>query len=1116
MGKPHHDHAEHFLSLHREILALLSPAGPPIPAFRLPGSADHRAALPPKSTTECNAPFGTATTPTAAAPTVGGYEILAELGRGGMGVVYKARQLRLNRIVALKMILRTGAAADEVARFRFRIEAEAIARLQHPNIVQIHEVGEHEGRPFFSLEFVEGGSLQQKLQAAPQPPREAARLAETLARAMHAAHERGIVHRDLKPANVLLTPEGTPKITDFGLAKRLDAPDGHTRTGVILGTPSYMAPEQAQGEAKTVTHAADVWALGAVLYEMLTGRPPFHGANTWATVAQVLTQEPVPPGRLQPAVPRDLDTICLKCLQKDPGKRYATATALADDCAAFLEGRPIMARPAGCWERAVKWARRRPATAALVAVSVLALAFALAGLLFYAGYLDQRAQVAEQELSEERRIEAVRGQAHAALAAGEAAVARQEWAAARTELMRALDLTRSEQRLEALRAPAAALRETAERRLEALQRLERFRGLYETALFHSLHVSALDRPENVRTARAAAGRALALFGLDRATPTDPKTADLTEGDGRKVRDRCYQLLFLLAEALAQPLESEAAPAQARQALAALDRASGWHRPTRTYHLRRAGYLDRLSDAAGAAAARRAAAKLPADADGPAENFMRGEECYRRQDFAGAVGHLDRVLQREPRHFWAQYLLANCYLRTRRLAEARAAWTACLNIRSDFVWGRLNRAFTLTELAAGGPPAEAAALYRAAEGDLREALTLPRNAEANYVLHVHRGLLHLRQRQLEEAATDFAAAGKLRPQEFAASLNLAQVREQQGRLGEAVAALDEAVTARPELATLYRTRARLHLKRGDTKAALADLDEAIRRESPTTPSPTRLAEDHKERGVLLADLKRYEEAVRAYDAALKLHPDDVVVHRLRAEALLELNRHREALAALDEYLERVVQASAYYRKRGEPVAKVYLTRGRLRAELGRAAAALDDYTHVLALAPDAATFALRGWQYLRLDVPQLAVADFDEALRRAPAGADARAGRGTALAALGRHQAALAEVLEAVRLAPAAPRVLHAAARVHALAAESPEAQRRPPGLTAERPAEQYRRRAGDLLTQALHAFATDEERVRFWCDTVLGDLALLQSLRREPGFVHLAKEHARRSKPSAR
>jgi WD40 repeat protein/serine/threonine protein kinase len=331
-----------------------------------------------------------------AVPVIDGYEILGELGRGGMGVVYRARQVRLNRHCALKMIL-AGAHADAPAALRFLAEAEAVAKLQHPNIVQIHHVGEADNLPFIELEYVDGGSLDQRLDGTPWHERRAAALIEALACGVAEAHRRGIVHRDLKPGNVLLAAEGTPKITDFGLAKLLATDSGLTATDSIMGSPGYMAPEQAEGKTKQVGPPADVYALGAILYELLTGRPPFRGATVLETLEQVKTTEPVPPSRLVPGLPRDIETIALKCLQKEAAKRYDSATALAEDLRRFLDGEPIVARPVPPWERAVKWARRRPAIAALVvAVHVLLASLLGLGIWSYAK-IDRSLTVARAE-----------------------------------------------------------------------------------------------------------------------------------------------------------------------------------------------------------------------------------------------------------------------------------------------------------------------------------------------------------------------------------------------------------------------------------------------------------------------------------------------------------------------------------------------------------------------------------------------------------------------------------------------------------------------------------------------------------------------------------------------
>lgn len=338
-----------------------------------------------------------------------GYEILDELGRGGMGVVYKARQLRLNRLVAIKMI-RAGDEAGPAALARFRTEAKAAARVQHPHIVQVYEVGEKDGQPYCVMEYVNGGSLARCLAGAPLPPHAAARLLETLARAVQAIHDQGILHRDLKPANILLhlAPDDgatiTPdllqsagcvlKISDFGLAKPAESA-GLTHTGAVLGTPSYMAPEQADSRSQIIGPAADVYGVGAIFYELLTGRPPFRGVNVLETLEQVKRRDPLPPRQLQPAVPRDVEIICLKCLEKEQAKRYASAAALADDLERFRQNRPIQARPSGRWERGLKWARRRPALATLAAAILFVLFAALSGGLVYTLHL--RAARAETE-----------------------------------------------------------------------------------------------------------------------------------------------------------------------------------------------------------------------------------------------------------------------------------------------------------------------------------------------------------------------------------------------------------------------------------------------------------------------------------------------------------------------------------------------------------------------------------------------------------------------------------------------------------------------------------------------------------------------------------------------
>jgi serine/threonine-protein kinase len=340
-------------------------------------------------------------------PDIPGYQVDAVIGRGGMGIVYQARHLRLNRTVALKT-LRGGPLAGHYDRQRFFREAEAVAALRHPNVVQLYDMGDVDGRPYFTMELVEGGSLRAKIAGTPQPAALAASLTAALAGAVHVAHLSGIVHRDLKPANVLLTADGTPKVTDFGLAWRLEDEEGLTQSGVLMGTPSYMAPEQARGDKSAIGPATDVYALGAILYELLTGRPPFRADTATATLRQVAEEEPVSPSRLNSRVPRDLETICLKCLQKGPSERYASAAALGDDLRRFERGEPIAARPPGALERSAKWVRRRPATAALVASALLMLGGVGSAAVWYAG---DRARLRAEARSRDREANAALVQA---------------------------------------------------------------------------------------------------------------------------------------------------------------------------------------------------------------------------------------------------------------------------------------------------------------------------------------------------------------------------------------------------------------------------------------------------------------------------------------------------------------------------------------------------------------------------------------------------------------------------------------------------------------------------------------------------------------------------------
>ena len=355
-----------------------------------------------------------------------GYDFISELGRGGMGVVYKARDQRLKRTVAIKMII-AGAHAGEEEMARFQTEAQAVAKLNHHHIVEIFEVGEHNGKPYIALEYADGGSLEELTDGKPQTAEYSAMLVEMLAAAMQAAHDQDIIHRDLKPANILLDETGEPRITDFGLAKQMDEDSNQTKSGAVMGTPGYMAPEQAGSSPDTLGPATDTYAIGAILYHLLTGHAPFQAATPFDTIMQVLSDDPVPPRRLVPTVPIDLETICLKCLQKEPHRRYTTAQELAEDLRRQQAGEPILARPVGTSERMWKWSRRHPAIASLIVVSLLALITIIGGGVWYNTLLTKQRDDANSNktLAERREAEALKAKSTAENERNQAITARQ-------------------------------------------------------------------------------------------------------------------------------------------------------------------------------------------------------------------------------------------------------------------------------------------------------------------------------------------------------------------------------------------------------------------------------------------------------------------------------------------------------------------------------------------------------------------------------------------------------------------------------------------------------------------------------------------------------------------
>jgi tetratricopeptide (TPR) repeat protein len=1061
-----------------------------------------------------------------------GYEILRVLGRGGMGVVYKARQFGLDRLVALKMI-RGGAQARPEHFARFRIEALAVARLRHPNIVQIFDIGEAGGLPFVALELLDGGSLDSRLARSPQPGRPAAELLATLARAVRAAHTAGIVHRDLKPSNVLFGADGVPRITDFGLAKRLESDSHQTETGQVMGSPSYMAPEQARGHSRDVGPPADIYALGAILYEMLTGRPPFKGATPMETMRQVVDDDPVPPSRLVPRVARDLETICLKCLNKEPSRRYDSALALAEDLERYLAGEPIKARRTPPWERGAKWARRRPVTATLLAGLLVAIPVAGVRL-----GLNEHAR----RVRAEQWISWVRGQ-HAV---GDRLIRHVEEARGADELRQAIG------RLHEFRGRSADVRDLrellervggclgresrrlgdlearADRQARALVDRQRFGGFLDLWGQAHLHAAGFELgvADRLTKVRDSAKAALAIYARDperrveewTLSATLPEALSATER--ARIIDGCYDLLLLLSQAVE--------PAPGRKIL---DRAAALRPgPTAAYHLRRADALARSGDAGGRKREEGLARQRP-----PAtalDNFLIGREHLLAGQLPEATVALETATRLDPDQSAAHLLLAVASLNSepKRLNEARVSLDACIRLHPGLVGLYLLRARVHGEegnRARPGidprRPGERALLrrqaddaFRAAEADYRTALGLHPSDDYRYVIQVNRGGMRLQADRLDESRADLEEAIRFRPTAPEAYMTLAQWHQRQGRLDEASEAFARAIerAADPETRVrLHRGRAVLHVGRREATpaqraAALRDLDEAIRLE-PTDRGPR--ADDHVQRARLLFSGDRFEDALAACGDALRLVPDHPEAHRLRISTLMALKRYGEVLGSCDAYLAK-----------SPPTVEVLEIRGLARVERRDYPEAVADFTRAIDLRTDLESSAKarllnsRGWAYHFADAPRLALSDFEASLRLVPEQGDALAGRGLARIRLGDWRPALADADAAVRLAATSPtgeagpdarrRINLNAARIYALAVEYAAGEVTRQGDRAVAHYRQLRARGLALLQEALR-LVPEEQRPVFWHEVILPD-PFLAPLRIGPGPVPPARDRA--------
>jgi eukaryotic-like serine/threonine-protein kinase len=795
------------------------------------------------------------------------YEIITELGRGGMGVVYQARQCSLKRLVALKMIL-AGLNADPTARVRFQTEAEAVARLQHPNIVPIYEVGEHDGRPFLALEYADGGSLLRKVAGTAQPEGEAARLVETLARAVHYMHQQGILHRDLKPNNVLLMADGTAKITDFGLAKILDADVGLTRTEALIGTPSYIAPEQAAGDAKQVGTSADVYSLGATLYELLTGRAPFQADTPLNTLEQVRTQEPVPPRRLRRSVSCDLETICLKCLEKEPGKRYPSAEALADDLHCFLEGQPIRARPVPVWRRLWRSARRRPALVAW-ALAAVALVFMLLTAWSYFRAADQRPRYRAEEKYEQfvqRRNEAL---VYGLLAPDDGALF--------------------------LGAEADANLKTAESAAREALALAGIDADSQTAAIDP----DLPTPRKSEIAADCYTLLLVLASVRGQQPVRGEEGKARSREALRVLDRARQLGFqtrayhLRRAHFLEQLGEQQEARQARDRAAALSPQGALDHFLLGEEQYRRGHWEQAMNSFN-----RALSLQPAQFW--AQFFLA--VCHLKvQRWEAAKAGLNACLTQQPDFVWAYLFRSFANEKLQALAEAEADFRKALQLNPN------EDARYVLFLTRGILHFNQGELERAA-ADFRRACALK---PEQYNAYLNLAQVYLAQRQFAQAAEQVRTALRFRPPiQVVVGYHVERGRNllRDKRWEEALQACEAALALSPDQPLSYEVRGRALLALGRHDQAERSFDQYLRKGGNET------SDLFRGRGLARMKLGKYPEAAEDYTRALEQAPDaDVYQHRGWAHFFCDA--WKLALRDFTKAIERDPEAGDAYTGRG---------------------------------------------------------------------------------------------------------------------------------------------------------------------------------------------------------
>jgi eukaryotic-like serine/threonine-protein kinase len=846
------------------------------------------------------------------------------------------------------------------------------------------------------------------------------------------------------------------------------------------------------GHTRNVGPAADIYSLGAILYEMLTGRPPFKGETPMETVRQVVHDDVVPPTRLVPKVARDLETICLHCLNKEQPRRYRSALALAEDLECFLAGKPIKARRTPLLERGAKLARRRPVATTLCTLGLL-------GTLGASGAWQHYRSVREEQ--ERRKIHEkaeVRNSALLAMLEAKDFLTHKRWNAAEpiltgieAKIGDQTDLDDLSQRVGEMLAQARQGRAIEEARSQVRARFLKFLAHRKEALVQETNFTGIDLPGDRDALWKSARAALAVFarpGSEQFWAIGPLPESLEQRELEEIKEGCYEMILILADAVDQP----------DQGLRLLDQATELRPPTQIYHLRRAALLARRGDASGAEQERAEAKKLQATS--AIDHYLSGKELYKNKEWSAARSQFDEALQIQPEHFWAHCMSAVCSLRLSQPIQAKAELNACLQTEQASPWLYELRGLASFKVAALARQAtanfqttgstlsgEIQSHLKAAEADFNRALELLKqspNGELQYVLLVNRALLRFERREWTRAVSDLEAAIRLDGNAWPAVESLAHVYDRQGKPDQAIELFTRAIKQKPDMAALYRARAEVDLKRKEQTSsqcerALRDLDEAISHELPGNPIR---ALDQTNRAKLLHREGRDDEALTACEYALESDRNFLEAHRLRIDVLRKLKRHREVISSCDALLTG-----------GKPSSELYELRSLAKQDLNDYQGAIEDATLAIAIrAGNAALLARRGGLFLVTDAPRSALRDFDESIKLEPSGpdsADAYIGRGLTRATLGLHREAADDATQASRLGKPSHTRLCNAARIYAKAAVAATAEAKKSGQDAVGLVFRYQDQAVELLRQAIKRLPA-AQRPPFVRNVVLIDPAL--------------------------